>query len=274
LAFPLAMGIGLFLSARGIFLERSLGELFAASRWNPARGEFSFLPFVAGTLWVTLLAVLFALPLSLAVAVYASEYASPRFAAVLKPVVDVVAGLPSVIFGLWGIILVVPFVRDALAPIMGVSSTGYTLLTAAFVLALMITPILVQISIEIFQSVPKTLRQAAYALGATRWEVVKKVVLRKSLPGLIAAVVLALARAFGETLAVMMVVGGVPAVPAGPFDPAATLPTLIANGYGEMSSIPLYGEALMGAAFILFIVVVGFTLISHFVLSRVKRRME
>jgi phosphate transport system permease protein len=274
LILPLVMGGGLFLSARGILTERTLADLFSPGAWNPARGQFTYLPFMAGTLWVTLLAVVIALPLSLAVAVYTSEYAPKRFGALLKPVVDVIAGLPSVIFGLWGVILIVPLVRDVLAPLGGASSTGYTVLTAALVLAIMIMPIMVQIAMEVFGAVPLSLRQAAYALGATRLEVVNRVVLRKSLPGLVAAVVLALARAFGETLAVMMVVGGIPAVPTGPLSPAATLPTLVANGYGEMSSIPLYHQALMGAAFILFLVVVGFTLVSHVVLARVKRSME
>jgi phosphate transport system permease protein len=271
---PFILGGGLFFSARELLNDVSPGMLFSPGRWMPSAGEFTFLPFLAGTVGVTVLAVVIALPLALAVAVYVAEYASKRFVAVIRPVVDVLAGLPSVIFGLWGVILIVPFVRDAVAPLFGVTSTGYTLLSAALVLALMITPILVQVSAEVLRSVPAALRQAVYALGATRWEVVRKAVLPKALPGVIAAVVLALARAFGETLAVMMVIGGVPQVPAHPLMPAATLPTLIANGYSEMSSVPLYQRALMGAAFILFVVVVGFTILSHVVLARVKRRME
>jgi phosphate transport system permease protein len=271
---PVAMGAGLFLSSRELFASKPLADLFSAGRWSPSQGEYTFLPFLAGTVWVTLLALVLALPLSLAVAVYLSEYASPRLAAVLKPVIDVLAGLPSVIFGLWGVIVIVPFVRDIVSPLVGVATTGYTILSASLVLALMITPILIQVCVEVFTSVPMTLRQAVFALGATRWEVVKKAVVRKALPGIVAAVVLALARAFGETLAVMMVVGGLPRVPSGPLAPAATLPTLIANGYSEMSSVPLYHRALMGAAFILFAVVVVFTLISHLVLARIKRRME
>lgn len=260
---PLVMGGGLFFSARGLLAAKPLAGLFSPGVWNPERGEITYLPFLVGTLWVTGLAVLVALPLSLAVAVYASEYAPRRFGAALKPAVDVIAGLPSVIFGLWGVILIVPF-------------TGYTVLTASFVLAVMIMPIMIQISMEVFAAVPASLREAAFALGATRLEVVNRVVLRKSLPGLVAAVVLALARAFGETLAVMMVIGGIQKgrIPMSPLDPADTLPTLIANRYGGMSSVPLVSETLLGAAFILFLVVVGFTLISRLVLARVKRGME
>ncbi|MBN2354379.1 MAG: phosphate ABC transporter permease subunit PstC [Spirochaetales bacterium] len=260
---PFVIGGGLLMAARGLLATKTVAELFAPDSWNPMRGRITYLPFLIGTLWVTGLAVLIALPLSLAVAVYASEYAPRRFGAVLKPAVDVVAGLPSVIFGLWGVALIVPV-------------TGYNILAAAFVLAVMIMPIIIQIAMEVFSAVPPSLREAAFALGATRFEVVNRVVLKKSRPGLVAASVLALARAFGETLAVMMVIGGAQKgrLPQGPLDQADTLPTLIANRYGEMSSVPLVSESLLGAAFILFLVVVGFTLVSRVVLARVKRGME
>jgi phosphate transport system permease protein len=237
-------------------------------------GEYTFLPFLAGTVSVTGLALCCALPLSLGVAVYLTEYARSRFKALMKPVIDVLAGLPSVIFGLWGTILIVPFVREVVAPLFGVVSRGYTLLSAALVLAVMIAPVMIQIMIEVLQAVPNALREAVFALGATPWEAVIKVVIPKALPGIIAAVVLSLARAFGETLAVMMVIGNGQSAPDHPLLPASTFPTFIANRYGEMSSDPITHAALMGAAFILFMVVVGFTIISRLVLARVKRRMR
>jgi phosphate transport system permease protein len=271
---PLAMGSGLFLSSWELFTQKSFVSVMFGTEWNPARGELSFLPFFTGTLWVTVLSVLFAFPFSLLVAIFLVEYAPVRLSAMMRPAIDVVSGLPSVIFGLWGVLLVVPFVGKIVAPVFGVSMAGYSILAAGLVLALMIMPIMVQVMTEIFTSVPMMLREAAFALGLTKWEVVKTVVLRKSLPGIIAATVLALARAFGETLAVLMVIGNVPQIPATPLSAGATFPTLIANSYGEMFSIPLYNRALMAAAFILFIVVVGFIIISTIILKRVKRGVE
>ena len=273
IGLPLALGGGLLASALDFFAGKTPAQLLAPGRWVPSQGQYTFLPFLAGTVGVTVLSVCLALPLSLGVSVYLTEYASPRFRAVVKPLVDVLAGLPSVIFGLWGMLVIVPFVSEVAAPLCGVDSRGYTLLSAALVLALMITPILVQVTAEVFLSIPDALRQAVFALGATRWEVVTRAVLPKALPGIVAAVILGLARAFGETLAVMMVIGNVPEVPAHPLLPAATFPTFIATSYGEMSSDPAVHGALMGAAFILFVVVVGFTVLSRAVLSRVKRRM-
>ncbi len=240
----LLMLAGLALKSKPILLAKPLGHLFFSSRWYPLKGEFGFLPFIAGTLWITSVAVLLAVPLCLLTAIYLSEYAPQRLRDGVKPLIDLLAGIPSVVYGVWGVLVIVPLVRNQLAPLFGAASSGYSVLAAGIVLAIMIFPILIHVCLEIFQSIPRELRDASLALGATRWETVKHVVLRKALPGILAAVVLGVSRAFGETMAVLMVVGNVARLPRSVFDPAYPLPALIANNYGEMMSVPLYDSAL------------------------------
>jgi phosphate transport system permease protein len=180
------------------------------------------------------------------------------------------AGIPSVIYGLWGILIVVPFVRD-LGRALGYATTGYSLLSGGIILGMMVSPIIISVSLEVLRSVPMEAREATLALGTTRWETVKHVVLRVARHGILSAIVLGFTRAFGETIAVLMIVGNVPQVPKSIFDPAYPLPALLANNYGEMMSIPMYESALLLSAFILLLVVSGFNLLAHITLLRMER---
>jgi len=268
------MLFGLLFKSRGILALKSFTGLLFGSGWHPFKGEFGFLPFLAGTLWVTLVAMVIAVPVSLLTAVYLSEYA-PRFVREFtKPVVDLLAGIPSVVYGVWGVLMVVPFVGKVLAPLFGVYSSGYSVLAGGIVLAIMVFPTIIHVALEVFSAVPYELRETSLSLGATTWETVKHVVLRKGLQGIIAAVVLGVSRAFGETMAVLMVVGNVARMPKSVFDPAYPLPALIANNYGEMMSIPRYDSALMFAALILLLVVLVFNLGARFILVKVERKVE
>ncbi len=152
--------------------------------------------------------------------------------------------------------------------------TGYSVLAGGVVLAVMVFPVIISVTEEVIRAVPDGLREAALALGATRWQMVKGVVLRRALPGVIAATVLGFSRAFGETMAVMMVVGNVPQMPRSIFDAAYTLPALIANNYGEMMSIPLYDSALMLAALVLLLVVLSFAVVGRWMLVKAERRAQ
>lgn len=265
------MGIGLYLKSAPIFEEHSLRELLFSSNWKPLRNEFGFLPFLMGTLWVTGLAILIALPISLLTAVYLTEYARPVVRKYVFPALDILAGLPSVIYGVWGTLSIVPVISEWLAPRFVEFSAGYTVLAGGIVLGVMILPLLVSLFIELFTSVPDELRDASTSLGATKWQTSKFVLLRKTFPGILAAVVLAISRAFGETIAVLMVCGNLPQVPGSVFDACYPLPALIANNYGEMLSLPNYEAALMFAALILFTVVLLFNLISRIVLYRIEK---
>jgi phosphate transport system permease protein len=186
--------------------------------------------------------------------------------------VELLAGIPSVVFGLWGVLVIVPLVRDFVAPAAGVTTTGYNLLSGGIILAIMVFPIIISVSEEVMRTVPREIHEASTTLGATRWQTVKSVVLRSTLPGIAAAVVLGFGRAFGETMAVLMVVGNVPKVPSSVFDPAYPIPALIANNYGEMMSIPLYDSALLFSALILLVSVVIFSMLAEVIISRFKRR--
>jgi phosphate transport system permease protein len=248
-----------------------LGDLIFSHSWHPSKGEFGFYPFIVGSIWVTLLAILISTPICLLTAINVTQYAKKRFLRIMHPVIDILAGLPSVVYGVWGLLVIVPFISRYLGPWLGIRTMGYSILAGAFVLSIMIIPFILNIIIEIFRTIPMELKEAALSLGSTKWQMVKHVLLRKALPGIIAAVGFGLARAFGETMAVLMVVGNVVRVPTSVFDPGYTLPALIANNYGEVLSIPRYDSALMFAALLLLVVSLFFNLLMHFFIARYNK---
>lgn len=267
----LMLAAGLLIKSLPILEQHSLQDLLTSSEWKPLKGRFGFFPYLMGTLWVTGIAIVLALPGCLLASIYLTEYASPRTRALIHPLVDLLAGIPPVVYGVWGILVIVPLVGDHLAPLFGDYHSGYTLLTGGFVLSVMISPLIISLFSEVFSAVPQDLRNASFSLGATQWQTVKKVVVRKSLPGMLAAVVLAISRAFGETIAVMMVCGNTSIIPKSIFNPGYPLPALIANNYGEMMSVPLYDSALMFAAFILFFTIFLFNALSRWVISKIEK---
>lgn len=259
-------------------------ELLSGQRWLPNQGLFGFAPFIWGSVLVTSLALVIAVPPALLSGIYLAEFTSTRTRNMLKPVLDLLVGIPSVVYGLWGVLFVVPLVRDHIAPwsdrtlghwlpiFARTNTSGYGLLTAGLVLAIMVFPFIVAIADEVMRTVPRAMREAALALGATRWEATKLIVRRSAAAGLAAAVILGFSRAFGETLAVMMLIGNTPQIPRSLFDAAYSLPALIANNYGEMMSIPLYEGALMTAALLLLSVVLIFNLLTSFMVHRLTSR--
>jgi phosphate transport system permease protein len=266
-----AMIIGLYQRARPVLSAYPIKGLLFSTSWHPLRGEFGLLPFIMGTLWVTAVAVVIAIPLCLLAAIYLSEYSPRRVRELASPLIDLLAGIPSVVFGVWGVLVIVPLIKERIAPLAGATSTGYCVLAGGVVLAVMIFPIIIHVSVEVFRTVPEEIREASLALGATRWQTTKHVLLRKAMPGVMAAVVLGLSRAFGETMAVLMVAGNVAAAPSSVFDPAYPLPALIANKYGEMLSVPLYDSALLLASLVLLVVVLVINVLARIVLVRVER---
>jgi len=271
LMLVVAVALALLLKARPILVSKPIGHLLFSSSWHPLRGEFGFYPFIVGTLWVTGLAMALSIPVCLLTAIYLAEYARKRIRAAAKPVVDLLAGIPPVVYGLFGVLAVVPLVGE-IGTRLGVAATGYSVLAGGIVLAIMVFPILISVSEEVLRSVPLEAREASLALGASKWQTVKHVVLRSVTSGIAAAIVLGFSRAFGETMAVLMVVGNVPKPPKSLFDPAYPLPALLANNYGEMMSIPLYDSALMLAALILLAIVLVFNFLAALVLRGVGRR--
>lgn len=265
-----AMAVGLWLKSADILEEHSLWNLLSASEWKPMRNQFGFLAFISGTFYVTSVATIIALPTSLLMAIFLTEYSRSTVRRYIYPLLDILASLPSVIYGVWGTLVIVPIVSDIVGPAVGTATSGYTLLSGSVVLSVMILPLLVSLFIEILGNVDIDLRESSLALGATRWQTTKHVVLKKGLPGIIASTVLAISRALGETIAVLMVCGNLIIIPGSLLDACYPIPALIANNYGEMLSLPLYESALMFAAFILFFIVLVFNLGARLYLKTIK----
>jgi phosphate transport system permease protein len=284
LVIAIAMLIALLARARPILEAKPLWNLLTGQTWKPLQGEFGFFPFIVGTVWVTTVAMVLAVPPCLLTAIYLAEYAQPAVSTVTKPLIDLLAAIPSVVYGVWGVVVIVPWVEDSIAPFLGKwlgssiplfavnNPTGYSILAGGIVLAVMVAPFIIAVTYEVMQTVPEGMREASLAVGATRWQTIRYAVLPRARAGIIAGVVLGSSRALGETMAVLMVVGNVAKVPTSIFDAAYPLPALIANNYGEMLSIPLYDAALLGAALILLLIVLIFNIIATLALRTVIGR--
>ena len=269
-----AMGVGLYLKSRPILGTYSIWNLLSSSEWSPLSGEFGFWSFILSSVYITIISVLIALPIALLTALFLTENAKSWVKGIIFPVLDILAGIPSVVYGLWGTLIIVPWIADTLGPKFVEYTSGYTLLAGGIVLSVMIIPLLVSLFIEILSNISSDLKDASKALGATRWQTSRLVVIRKASPGIIASVVLAISKAFGETLAVMMVCGNMVGIPESLFDGVYPLPALIANNYGEMLSLPMYESALMFAALIMFVIIFIFNAISRIILQNVEKKFK
>lgn len=272
LLLPLMIGLALYIKSIPLFELKSLPSLISSSEWSPANGDFGFWPFIFGSLYVTVLSFLFAAPVCLFAAIHLTQFSSKKLIKLMHPVIDILAGIPSVIYGMWAIIVIVPFVGDFLAPALNISSPGYSILAGGIVLALMCIPYMLNMMIETLNTVPTGLKEAALSMGATHWESVKHVIVKKSYPGIISSFGLGIAKAFGETMAVMMVVGNMVQLTFNPFEAGYPLPALIANNYGEMLSIPMYDSALMFAALILLIVILMINLVFRYFIYKTQKQ--
>jgi len=263
----------------------SLWELLTGLVWKPMQGLFGFYPFIIGTIWVTTVAMVLAVPPCLLVAIYLAEYAGTRIKTIMKPLLDLLAAIPSVVYGVWGLVAIVPWVQSSLKPFMSQwlgfiplfnsdNPTGFSIISGSIVLAVMVAPFIIAVTYEVLHTVPEGMRHASLAVGATRWQTIRHAVLPLTLPGIGAGIVMGASRALGETMAVLMVVGNVAKVPGSIFDAAYPLPALIANNYGEMMSIPMYDAALLGAALVLLVMVLIFNIASTLALRQIMRRMK
>jgi phosphate transport system permease protein len=258
-----------------VLKETSLADILFSSTWKPFSGQFGLFAVIIDTLIVTAISMLIAVPISLLTAIYISEYAPSRFRNTIRPFIDVLAGVPSVVFGLCALLVFVPVVRDTIAPTFGIyTSSGFSLFTASLILSIMVFPIIISLTVESFTAIPIALKEASLSVGATKWETVKKVMFRASGPGILSAIFLGFGRAFGETIAVSMVIGNQELIPSSLFGPGQTLASLIANNYTEVSSIPLLASALIFVALILFAVVLIFNLLAFLTLRHTSKRWK
>src|SRR3990172_803736 len=224
------------------------------STWDPVASSFGALPFVYGTVVSSLLALLIALPLSLGAAIYLAEFAPPTIRSAIAFLIELLAAIPSVVYGLWGIFVLAPWLRQWVQPALGASlgflplfqgpPYGVGMLAAGLILAIMIVPFITAVGQEVLLAVPNVQREAALALGATRWETTRLAVLRYGRSGLIGAVLLGLGRALGETMAVTMVIGNRPEISTSLFAPGYTMASVLANEFAEATS-DLYLSALI-----------------------------
>lgn len=270
----LFIGTGLFLKAWPLLKDQSLWHLLTSESWRPFKGEFGFLPYIAGTFYVTALAICLAWPLCLLCSIYLFEYAPPGIKNAILPLIDLLAGIPPVVYGLWGILMIVPFIAETLGPRFVDYTSGYSVLAGGVVLSIMIFPLLISLFGEVLVAIPVDLRDASLSLGATKWQTIKRVVLRKAFPGIMAASVLAVSRALGETIAVLMVCGNVAVIPRSLFDSCYPLPALVANNYGEMLSVPMYDSALMLASLILFVLIILFNVSARFIMNELMKKLR
>lgn len=233
-----------------------------SSQWNPSTGSFGALPFIYGTVVSSLIAIIISVPISLGIAIFLTEQAGVRLARPISFLVELLAAIPSVVYGLWGIFVLAPFVREHLGwflqtylgfiPLFQGRLTGIGMLTAGIILAIMITPIITAVVRDVLEAVSTTQREAALALGATKWETTQ-IVLSNATSGIAGAVILGLGRALGETMAVTMVIGNVPQITGKLFEPGYTIASVLAANFAEARD-PLYFSALMEIGLILFLV--------------------
>jgi phosphate transport system permease protein len=265
-ALLLVLIVGAMFVEIGSTARLSLSEFglsFLTGReWNPIQGQFGALPFVYGTLVSSLLALLIAVPVSLGIAVFLVEQAPRTLARPLAFLVELLAAIPSVVYGLWGIFVLAPFLREHVEPPLQKwlgwlpffqgTVTGIGLFTGGIILAIMVTPIITAVVRDVLAAVPVSQREAALALGATKWETTR-IVLANGAPGIAGAIILGLGRAVGETMAVTMVIGNRPVISASLFEPSYTIASVIANEFTEATG-DLYLSALVELGLVLFLV--------------------
>lgn len=230
----------------------SVKDVFAGAEWFPTATPaplFGFLPLVAGTLWVSFFAILIALPFGLAVAIYMSEVADSRVRNLLKPVVELLSGIPSVVYGFFGLIVIVPFLQQVFNLPVGESG-----LAGSIVLAIMALPTIVTVTEDALRNCPRAMREASLALGASQWQTIYKVVIPYSISGITSGVVLGIGRAVGETMAVLMVTGNAAVIPHTILEPLRTIPATIAAELGEAPAGGSHYEALFLLGVVLFFI--------------------
>lgn len=248
--------------------------------WDPVRDVFGALPFLFGTVASSLLALLFAVPVSLGVAIFLAELAPGWVRKPLGFIVELLAAIPSVVYGLWGIFVLAPWLRETVQPGLAMAfgslplfrgvPRGFGMLAGGVILAIMILPTIASVSRDVMLAVPSTYREGALALGATRWEAVRTAVLPHARSGIFGAVILGLGRALGETMAVTMVIGNRAEISASLFDPAATMASVIANEYTEASG-DLHLSALSELGLLLFAVTVILNIVARLLVWKVAR---
>jgi phosphate transport system permease protein len=249
------------------FREAGL-SFFTSREWVPNEGKFGALAFIYGTAVVATIAVIIAVPVSVGIALFVTEVAPLKMRALVVSVMDLLAVIPSVVYGLWGILVLAPKIADWIPA----ATTGRSFFTAGLILAVMITPIITSITREVFATVPRNDKDGALALGATRWEMIKGVVFPHSIGGMVSATMLGLGRAMGETIAVALVIGSTPQITADIFKSGDTMPSVIAFQFGEAAGTHRSALIALGVALFLLTIVINVT--ARTAVRRIDYRMR
>lgn len=253
--------ITFFIFQQGIPLifKAGLGNFFAL-KWAPTRGGFGILSMIVGSLMVTIGALAIGIPFGLAGAIFLAEFSSTTIQKTLKPIIELLAGIPSVVYGFIGIVILVPFIRETLG------GPGFSVLAASIILGIMILPTIVSISYDALLAVPNTYREGSYALGATKWQTIVMVLLHAARSGIVAGIILGMGRAIGETMAVIMIAGNALKIPGSILDSVRTLTSTIALELGYAAGD--HRAALFACGSILFLIIIVLNIIAIRITSR------
>ena len=251
LLFLIGIIVVLFVEGLPTFHEVSISQFLFGNRWYPTSEppRLGILPLILGSLWVTAGALIFAIPLGIFSAIFLAELCPKKLREILKPVIEMLAGIPSVVYGFFGMVVLSPLLKDLLS-----LPTGLTAFTASIILGIMAIPSIVSLAEDAISSVPKSYREASFAVGATHWETIRKVIIPASYSGLGAAVILGAGRIIGETMTVLMVAGGAAVIPTSFFQPVRTMTATIAAEMGEAPVGSLHYHSLFAIAIILFLI--------------------
>ncbi|MDR2544033.1 MAG: phosphate ABC transporter permease subunit PstC [Methanobrevibacter sp.] len=247
--FPAVLKIGFFNFVFGL-------------NWIPSENEFGLFPMIIGSIYVTILALVMAVPLSLLSSIFMTEIAPENLRKILKPAIETLSGIPSVVYGFFGLTILVSFMREVFG------GTGFSLFTAALILAVMILPTIISVSQDALRSVPKEYKEASLGLGATNWQTIKNILVPAALPGIVTAILLGMGRAIGETLAVMMVAGNVAKIPNSIFEPVRTITSNIALEMGYATNV--HYQALFASGIILFLIIILLLIIARYIQNKYK----
>ncbi|MBI2775935.1 MAG: phosphate ABC transporter permease subunit PstC [Chloroflexi bacterium] len=278
LVVALLVLIAIQLAANGWLAFRTFGPAFVTgTTWDPVKGIYGALPYVLGTLFSATIALLIAAPVGILTAIYLAELAPRRVALPLTFTIELLAAVPSVVLGLWGVFVLSPFLRSTVEawavatlgwiPLFAGPSFGIGLFAAGVILAIMIVPTIVSISREVIASIPHSQREAMFALGATRWEVVRRAVLPAARSGILGAIILGFGRALGETMAVTMVIGNAQSIPTSIFGQAQTIASKIATTFNE-ATVGLQTSSLIALGLVLLVMTIGLNVLARLLVTR------
>ncbi|WP_407422776.1 phosphate ABC transporter permease subunit PstC [Methanobrevibacter sp.] len=258
------MLIFMLIEAVPAFYENGVLNFVFGLNWSADNGQFGIFPMIAGSVYVTLIALVLAVPISISCAIFLEEIAPANLKNLFKPIIQTLAGIPSVIYGFFGLTLIVPIIRNTFG------GSGFSILAAAIVLALMILPTIISLTQDAINSVPKHYREASWGLGSNQWQCIKNIVVPVALPGIVTAIILGLGRAIGETLAVLMLAGNVSVFPTSITSPVRTLTSNIALEMGYATGI--HYNSLFATALILFIIILILMMASAYLQNRYALR--